>query len=194
VRLEFPNPTLRIRPGMFAQVRIEGSSREALVVPSDAVVRTGKRALAFVSSRPGVYRPVKIEIGQEIDGKVAVLGGLEEGEKVAVSGQFLIDSEASLQGVMQRAEKAGGHEHTAAGSAPDVYEAQGKVTAIDSKEITLAHGAVPALQWLPMTMSFTLANPGLAQGVKPGDQVRFRFRATDDGYAVEHIDKAGGAK
>jgi Cu(I)/Ag(I) efflux system membrane fusion protein len=193
VRLEFPNPALRIRPGMFAQVRIQGPSREALVVPSDAVVRTGKRALVFVSSKPGVYRPVKIEIGQEMDGKVAVLSGLEEGQKVAASGQFLIDSEASLQGVIQRAEQDGGHDRATADAAPG-YEAQGEITEIDGGEITLAHGAVPALQWPAMTMSFTLSKPELAQGVKPGDQVRFRFRETDDGYAVESLEKTGGAR
>ena len=192
VRLEFPNPGLRIRPGMFAQVRIEGPAREALVVPSDAVIRTGKRALAFVSSTAGVYRPVRIEIGQETDGKVTVLSGLEEGQKVAVSGQFLIDSEASLQGVVQR---AGADEGSAASTTTNApYEAQGKVTGIDGDEITLAHGAVPALKWPPMTMSFTLTKPEIAKGVKPGDEVRFRFRETDDGYAVESIEKTGGAK
>ena len=192
VRLEFPNPGLRIRPGMFAQVRIDGPAHDALVVPSDAVVRTGKRALAFVSSKPGVYHPVKIEIGPEADGKVVVLGGLEAGQKVAVSGQFLIDSEASLQGVVQRASADEGG--AAAARADALYEAQGEVTEIDGGEITLAHGAVPALQWPPMTMSFALAKPELAKGVKPGDQVRFRFRETDDGYAVESIEKTGGAK
>ena len=102
VRMEFPNPQQLLKAGMFAQVQIAGSAQETLVVPSDAVIRTGKRSVVFVSGRPGEFRPVEIEVGHERDGKLVVLSGLEEGQQVAVSGQFLIDSEASFRGMTDR--------------------------------------------------------------------------------------------
>ena len=102
VRMELSNPGERLKPGMFAQVAIPGESKEALVVPIEAIIRTGKRALAFVSVQPGQYTPVEVELGQELDGKLTILSGLKDGQQVVVSGQFLIDSEASLSGLTQQ--------------------------------------------------------------------------------------------
>src|SRR5581483_4954367 len=103
VRMTFPNRDQRLKAGMFAQVEIEGRAQEMLAVPASAVVRTGARNLVFVADAPGRFRPVEVELGAERDGRVGVLNGLREGDKVAVSGQFLIDSEASLQGLTARA-------------------------------------------------------------------------------------------
>lgn len=103
VRAEFPNPEGRLRPGMFAQVRIEAGATEAqLWVPSEALIRTGKRNVVIVDQGNDSFLPVEIETGAEAQGSTAVLNGLEEGQTVVVSGQFLIDSEASLSGVLQR--------------------------------------------------------------------------------------------
>ena len=71
-------------------------------MPSEAVIRTGKRSVVFVSEQPGRFQPVEVEVGAEMDGKLIVLSGLKEGQQVAVSGQFLIDSEASLRGLTER--------------------------------------------------------------------------------------------
>jgi Cu(I)/Ag(I) efflux system membrane fusion protein len=104
VRMEFPNRGLKLRPGMYAQVALSGAAEQALVVPSDAVIRTGKRAVVFVVNPddPSRYTPVAVELGREIDGKLVVRSGLSEGQQVVASGQFLLDSEASLAGVMAR--------------------------------------------------------------------------------------------
>ncbi|HSV36086.1 MAG TPA: efflux RND transporter periplasmic adaptor subunit [Ramlibacter sp.] len=100
VRVELPNPGLRLKAGMFAQVALRGPQAQAIVVPTEAVIRTGKRALAYVVEGPGKYRPVEVELGPEVQGKLVVRRGLEPGQQVVVSAQFLIDSEASLRGIL----------------------------------------------------------------------------------------------
>jgi len=206
VRVELPNPGLRLRAGLFAQVALRGAAAaEEVVVPSEAVIRTGRRALVYVVEAPGRYRPVEIEPGAEADGRIAVRRGLAAGQKVVVSGQFLIDSEASLRGVMVRAEPASaaastpGAGSTPAGGAPAPgaagaeHETTGTVSAVEPGGITLEHAPVPALKWPAMTMPFQLARPDLARGLKPGDAVRFRFRQQGDEHVVTAIQRAPAA-
>jgi Cu(I)/Ag(I) efflux system membrane fusion protein len=100
VRVELPNPGRRLRAGMFAQVALQAQAgAEEVVIPAEAVIRTGRRALVYVLEAPGRYRPVEVETGPEVAGRVVVRRGIEAGQHVVASGQFLIDSEASLQGV-----------------------------------------------------------------------------------------------
>jgi membrane fusion protein, copper/silver efflux system len=101
-RVELPNPGGRLRPGMFATVQFGGASRPALLIPSEAVIRTGKRTLVMLARPGGHYAPAEIRTGREAGGKTEALAGLSEGETVVASGQFLLDSEASLSGVKPR--------------------------------------------------------------------------------------------
>jgi Cu(I)/Ag(I) efflux system membrane fusion protein len=180
VRIEVPNPGGRLRAGMFAQVRLQGAGqgREVVTVPGEAVIRTGRRALVYVVDEPGRYRPVEVELGAEVDGRVAVLQGLSAGQQVVASGQFLIDSEASLQGL------------TAAAAAPE-FSTRGRVVEMEAGAITLDHEPVPALKWPAMTMPFQLAQPELARGLQAGDTVRFRFRQQGDEHIVTAIEREG---
>lgn len=102
VRAELPNPQGRLRAGMFARMQLGASSEEALVVPAEAVIRTGQRAIVYVVEQPGRFTPVQVRLGRELGDKLEVLQGLQPGQQVVASGQFLIDSEASMQGVLQR--------------------------------------------------------------------------------------------
>jgi Cu(I)/Ag(I) efflux system membrane fusion protein len=107
VRVELPNPDGRLRPGLTAQVRLSRSTGlSVLWVPSEAVIRTGRRTLVMLTEDSGRYRPVEVQTGQESDGKIVILKGLEEGQKVITSGQFLLDSEASLKGIVAGSEEA----------------------------------------------------------------------------------------
>lgn len=99
VRIELPNPGGRLRPGMFATVHLGGDAASGLLVPSEAVIRTGKRDLVMVAGPGGRYQPVEVRLGREGGGKTEVVAGLAEGQKVVASGQFLLDSEASLGGI-----------------------------------------------------------------------------------------------
>ena len=102
VRIELINRGGRLRPGMFASVTLGGSGGQALLVPSEAVIRTGTRTLVMLALAGGRYRPAEIRTGREGGGMTEVLAGLGAGEKVVASGQFLLDSEASLTGVAAR--------------------------------------------------------------------------------------------
>ena len=184
VRIEVPNPRGRLRAGLFAQVRLQsaGQGAEVLTVPVEAVIRTGRRALVYVVDEPGRYRPVEVELGAEVDGRVAVMRGLGAGQQVVASGQFLIDSEASLQGITTAA-------------APAEHDTRGRVVELETGTITLDHEPVPALKWPAMTMPFQLAQPELAKGLKAGDAVRFRFRQQGDEHIVTAIEREdAGAK
>jgi Cu(I)/Ag(I) efflux system membrane fusion protein len=103
VRIELPNPTARLKPGMFAEVRLGASQpHSALLVPTEAVIHTGTRDLVILEAAAGRFEPVQVRAGPEYDARTSILAGLEEGQKVVVSGQFLIDSEASLRGIAAR--------------------------------------------------------------------------------------------
>lgn len=102
VRIELPNRGGRLRPGMFATVHLGGEGGSGLLLPSEAVIRTGKRDLVMVAGAAGRYQPVEVRLGREGGGKTEILAGLAEGQKVVASGQFLLDSEASLGGIDAR--------------------------------------------------------------------------------------------
>ena len=102
VRIELPNRQGRLRPGMFATVHLGDTARPALLVPSEAVIRTGKRMLVMLSDGKGRFRPAEVRVGGEAGGQTEIIAGLAVGEMVVASGQFLLDSEASLTGVVAR--------------------------------------------------------------------------------------------
>lgn len=102
VRIELANRDGRLRPGMFATVHLGDTSRSALLVPSEAVIRTGKRTLVMLADGKGRFRPAEVRIGRDAGGQTEILAGLAAGEKVVASGQFLLDSEASLTGIAAR--------------------------------------------------------------------------------------------
>ena len=199
VRAELPNPQGRLRAGMFAQMRLGGSAEEALVMPAEAVIRTGQRAVVYVVEQPGRFTPVEVRLGRELGDRLEVLGGLQPGQQVVASGQFLIDSEASMQGVLaRRASPAASATGAAAAPmpAPAVHEASGRIVEISAQAVTIHHGAVPALQWPPMEMGFALAQPALAKDIKVGDTVRFSFRESKEGHEVVALKREpqGGAR
>src|SRR5262249_47221377 len=107
-RVEVANPGGRLKPGMFATVALAPQdSRDAVLVPSEAVIVTGKRSVVVVDHGEGRFEPVDVEIGREQGGRTEVLKGVEAGTKVVASGQFLIDSEASLRGAERRMSEGG---------------------------------------------------------------------------------------
>ena len=183
VRIELPNPGGRLRPGMFAAVQFGGLAQPALLVPSEAVIRTGKRTLVMLAGPGGRYQPAEIHAGREAGGKTEVLAGLSERETVVASGQFLIDSEASLSGVQARPLARG----APAVAAPTMYEGAGRVEQLAGEKITLSHGPIPAARWPTMTMTFRLGDPALARGVKAGDRVSFAFEQTPSGPVVRRL-------
>jgi len=108
-RIEVANPTGRLVPGLFASVDfVPTTAVEMVVVPSEAVIVTGKRAVVFVAEGDGKFRAVEVEPGVEAKGMTEIRKGVDAGQKVVVSGQFLVDSDASLKGATTRLSEPGG--------------------------------------------------------------------------------------
>ena len=106
-RLELANPGQRLVPGMFVQMQFLGmAGKKALLVPTEAVIQTGKRTVVMLSEPDGRFRPVDVETGLESEGLTEIRRGLQAGQRVVVSSQFLIDSESSLKGVEARLNEA----------------------------------------------------------------------------------------
>lgn len=104
VRIVFDNPKMELKPQMYADVRIKTVLRgEGLMIPSEAVIRTGKRNLVFLSIGDGKFIPRDVILGPLLTrNSVQVIAGLSEGESVVTSGQFLIDSESNLNEAVQK--------------------------------------------------------------------------------------------
>lgn len=188
-RLEIPNPRGQLAPGMFVQMRFTDMHAEkSLLVPTEAIIQTGRRSVVMLAEDDGRYRPVDVEIGLETGGQTEIKRGLAAGQRVVVSSQFLIDSEASLRGVEARLN--GEPAPTATNTAPR-HEGEATIERIDGETITLSHGPIPSLKWRPMTMEFKLPPGGpskLPRGLAAGDRVGFEFyMGADDTPQITHI-------
>ncbi|MDR5855728.1 efflux RND transporter periplasmic adaptor subunit [Caballeronia sp. LZ062] len=203
-RLEIDNTDLRLTPGMLMRARIGAAKKVSrLLVPSEAVITTGKRSLVIVKNSDGRLQPVSVTVGNDAGDDAEVRSGLTEGQQVVASGQFLIDSEASLKSVLPRLEGSVGTVPSIPASAPapasssataQTYETTGKVEKVTAGDITFSHQPVPALGWGAMTMSFSKPSPTAFPDVKPGETVHFVFRQSDDGYQLTKVEPVGGAK
>jgi len=100
-RISLPNPRADLKPGMYATVTFAADLGEALTVPSSAVLHTGERAVAFVDMGGGRLMPHELTLGMRGEDHVQVLDGLEPGQRVVTSAQFLLDSESNLAEVMK---------------------------------------------------------------------------------------------
>lgn len=101
VRLLLSNPKGELKPEMYANVELRVPLGPRLSVPSDAVIDTGVRNIIYVDKGDGYFEPREVTRGMEANGMIEIIGGLKEGEPVAASGAFLIDSEARLRGVVK---------------------------------------------------------------------------------------------
>ena len=201
-RFEVANKAGRLAPGMLLRLQVAGASANRLVVPAEAVIRTGTRAVAIVRNATGNFEPREVQLGADLGDNVEVLQGLGEGDQVVASGQFLIDSEARLKSVLgaMATAPAPAASASSAASAPaaapaGVHVADGKVEAVEPDGITISHGPVPSLKWPAMTMGFSKPAPKAFPQIKAGDSVHFQFRQGGPmGYELVSIEKTGGGK
>jgi Cu(I)/Ag(I) efflux system membrane fusion protein len=103
VRLQFDNPGEDLKPEMYADITILAKPKKnTLSVPREAVIITGESTRVVKALGNGRFKPVEVKVGIETDNRMEIISGLEEGEEVVTSAQFLIDSESSLRGGFQR--------------------------------------------------------------------------------------------
>ena len=191
-----------LKPGMFATVNFGGATGvPGVLVPSEAVINTGKRSVVIVDAGEGRFTPIDVVPGRESGDMTEIRRGLVAGQRVVVSGQFLVDSEASLKGALARiaassselsapkaADPHAGHTMPRAGAtatpvaaaAPPVHRAEGVVRSVGD-EVLIKHGAIPTAGMGAMTMAFKAPKGGLPKDVAVGTSVKFEFVLTPQG-------------
>ena len=192
-RIVVGNPGAALKPGMFANVAFGApAAAKSVLVPSEAVIRTGTRNVVIVASGDSSFAPVDVDIGGESGDVTEIRKGIGAGTRVVASSQFLIDSEASLKGVLARmnASEAGadaskasdphaGHAMPIAG--PVRHKASGVVRDVGNGEVLIKHDAIPSANMGAMTMAYKAPKSGVPKEVKPGAKVDFEFATTPAG-------------
>ena len=189
VRLRFRNPGQELKPNMFAQVTILHSEEgeQTLLVPHEAVIRTGTQNRVVLAMGEGQFKSVEIDLGRLGDSDVEILAGLEAGDRVVTSAHFLLDSESSITSDFLRMspDQEMDHDQMLSDSAEpsdtddsgELVWSRGTVEHLMTPErmISITHEPVPLWQWPAMTMSFELGE-GIDQSViEPGKTYEFQM-------------------
>ena len=200
-RIVLPNPQRRLAPGMFASIEITpvAPPKDSVLIPSEAVITTGIRNVVIVDDGKGRFRAQEVHIGEEAGGKTVVLDGVQEGEAAVLSGQFLIDSEASLSGTLARL-----GESTSASSSPRAdtapaqnaqHAATGVVRGIEGHRWTIATDAVASLDMEAMTMTFVYPAKAPSSDIRVGQRISFTFFSNADGqFEITKVTALGEKK
>lgn len=198
VRLVFDNADGKLKPNMYAEILVHGSPQKDVVsVPTEALIRAGSMERVILSLGEGRFRPAQVVSGMESDDRVEIIKGLKEGENVVISGQFLIDSEASLDASLLRMTEPDAPASDApAPTSDDLISGAGVVNEIKlaEKKIRLTHEPIKKIGWPKMTMDFRVADGVDLQAIETGQRLSFQIRkdtASED-YVIWSIgDEAG---
>jgi membrane fusion protein, copper/silver efflux system len=196
IRASVKNPGGILKPGMVASVAVLGDGgRESLLAPTEAIIRTGRRAVAIVDEGDGRFRAQEVRVGLISDDQIEILDGLDAGTRVVTSGQFLIDSEANLKGAISRLNSTASTE-IASAQMSTRHKAKGIVRRIDAEngKVVISHEPVPSLDWPSMTMGFAVKDKSLITGLTPEEPIEFEFEEGEDDYVISVIDRKGDAK
>ena len=185
VRLRFDNTDEFLKPNMFAKVSIRsGKGEPHMLVPSEAVIRTGSQDRLVLALGDGSFKSVAVTLGPQFGDKIAIVDGVEPGDSIASSAQFLLDSESSIDSDFQRMTAV----------RPMQVWTQGEVQAVDPKSRTLsvAHQAIPEWQWPAMEMDFGVADSVDMTQLAPGQTLHLQMEQEGDEYRIIniHVEKA----
>lgn len=194
-RLELDNRDGSLTPGMLMRVRLGAEKPVSrLLVPTEAVITSGKRSVVLVAGENNSMQPVVVTTGRDIGGDTEILSGLSEGQKVVASGQFLIDSEANLKSVLP---KFSGEQGKASAQPPasagPVYRGVGKVEKVAPEALTISHKPIPELKWGVMTMDFNKPHPDSFASIKAGQDIEFSFNQSNDEYVLVDVKPISGS-
>ncbi len=184
-RLELDNRDGSLTPGLLMQVKlVEAAPKPRLLVPTEAVLHSGRQTVVLVVGDDKRVRPVTVTTGRELGADTEILDGLKEGQQVVASGQFLVDSEANLKSALSKFAEPGKQ------AAAPLHRGTGRVEQVGPEAMTLSHEPIPELKWGKMTMDFIKPRPDAFSQFKPGDRIRFSFRETYEGYLLENVEPA----
>ena len=179
-RIVLANPGGRLKPGMFVNVEFGSVAKPALMVPSEAVIHTGRRTVVIVAEDGGKFRPLEVEAARESQDMTEIRKGLTTGQKIVASGQFLIDSEASLKTTLTRLESS--HSPGTDKATTGKHSGSARVNEVDTPKgkIDISHGPIASMKWPAMKMGFRVEDKSQLSAVKPGDEIEFEMRGEPD--------------
>lgn len=176
IRLRFPNADGQLKPNMFAQVAIHSGSKEKLlVIPREALIRTGQQDRVVLALAGGSYKSIEVKVGRLDQNSVEIIKGLKEGEKVVTSAQFLLDSESSKTSDFKRMN----HEE----EQPHSVWVAGKIKSVmkDNRMATIEHEAIEAWGWPEMIMDFQVSDEVDFEPLRAGTELHMEITKGDDG-------------
>lgn len=188
VRLRFANVDMLLKPNMFAQVIIHtDSQQQTLLVPKEAVIRTGTQNRVVLVVGIGQYKSVEVILGQVTNEFAQILDGVVEGDQVVTSAQFLLDSESSILSDFKRMsftamDDSSGKKDKQADSAK--VEGIIKQINIQSRTANISRGAIQKWGRGPATMDFVFADGLSLIAMQPGDKIHFTFEIQNDDFVV----------
>lgn len=182
VRLKFDNPELQLKPNMFAQVVIHAdSTSDALIVPKESVIRTGKQDRVVLALGDGQFKSIEVEVGRVGAQHVEILNGLSEDDVVVTSAHFLIDSESS---------KTSDFKRMSVDESPSSVWMEGEINDVMAghRMVNITHGPAEEWDWPEMTMDFDVADSVDINELAAGQTLHFEVTKKDDGgYEVTGI-------
>ncbi|MFQ2057144.1 efflux RND transporter periplasmic adaptor subunit [Aeromonas veronii] len=182
VRLRFDNPDEFLKPNMFAKVSIRtGQGEPQLVVPSEAVIRTGSQDRLVLALGDGNFKSVAVTLGPQFGDKVAIKAGVEAGDNIVSSAQFLLDSESAIDSDFQRMTAV----------RPAQVWTQGEVESIDlaNRTLMVSHQPIPEWQWPAMEMEFTVADGVDISKLVEGQTLHLQVMQEGDEYRITNINQ-----
>ncbi|MDZ7661920.1 efflux RND transporter periplasmic adaptor subunit [Thiohalophilus sp.] len=192
VRLRFDNPDQTLKPNMFADISIYGGpKRDTVVIPQEALIRGGDEDRVILALEEGRFRPRTVVAGMASGDRVEIKHGLKAGERVVTSGQFLIDSEASLKASIKRMTSPADETAAESTSASSTITGTGVLHELEpeANSVNMSHDPIPAIDWPAMTMSFRVKPDVDLEPFSPDDKVEFDLEKGDDGYVIKAMRK-----
>ena len=180
VRLRFDNPDEFLKPNMFAKVSIgTGKGEPRLVVPSEAVIRTGSQDRLVLALGDGNFKSVAVTLGPQFGDKVAIQEGVEAGDSIVSSAQFLLDSESAIDSDFQRMTAV----------RPAQVWTQGEVESVDlaNRTLMVSHQPIPEWQWPAMEMEFIVADGVDISRLAQGQTLHLQVMQEGDEYHITSI-------
>jgi Cu(I)/Ag(I) efflux system membrane fusion protein len=191
VRLKFNNENGELKPNMFANLVIHAESpSETVLVPREAVIRTGDMDRVVLALGDGRFKSIEVTTGRSDNNSIEILDGVDAGDRIVTSAQFLLDSESSKTSDFKRlhhgedAEEETAEQVTAEATINDVM--------LDSRMLNVTHSPIEAWGWPEMTMDFNVGKNVDMSALEPGLEVELDIRKEEDGsYTITRIDVPG---
>lgn len=188
VRLRFTNVNGEFKPNMFAKVTIHSTTDEqALLIPKEALIRTGKQDRVVLALGEGSFKSVEVSVGRYDSENVEILQGINAGEQVVSSAQFLLDSESSKSSDFKRMH----YDEEVINETPTSVWVSAQIESLmpNHKMLTLKHDAIPEWDWPEMTMDFIATDSVDFSSLKQGLNLQVEVSKNPNGdYQISHID------